>query len=424
MKIHIDLDCFFVSAERTRDSSLCNIPVAIGGRGDQYIFAHSKVPQQFNLDNQGAFLGAFFQSYDESVDDIAKFTDADGRIRGILTTASYEARSYGIKTAMTIKEALQLCPHLTIKAPNMKLYKKLSHELHDFLSERIPLLEQASIDEFYGDVQGWIEDGDVECFIDMLRHEIKKELNLPVSIGAAKTKSIAKLATSWAKPFGCKTVYEDDVLSFIDTIPIEKFPGIGRSMQKKFLRYNLKTLGEVVRHKPLVTSISPYAKALYAKISGADHEPVKRAHIRKSIGISRTFDPLFDRNELRRRITILSRHLSFAIMQLNVHPTTFRVGVRYEMSQHSHASISENRLFNEQWFKELILSLFYEAEQHKRLKVVRLSINCSQFTCNSKRTLSLLEFENDTKMRQLTKTSQKMQQKYGLDILKWGSELS
>ncbi len=424
MKIHIDIDCFFVSAERTVDASLLGIPVAIGGRGDQHIFAHNKVQQQFNLDNSGAFLGAFFQTYDESIDDIAKFKDADGRIRGILTTASYEARKYGIKTAMTIREALQLCPKLTIKAPNMKLYKKLSHELHDFLSKRIPLLEQASIDEFYGDLSGWVEDEDVGSFIDALRHEIKKVLNLPVSIGAADTKSIAKLATSSAKPFGCKTVYANDILEFIDPIAIGKFPGIGRSMQTKLSDYKIKTLGELVRAKKLVTSISPYANTLYKKVSGHDKESIKIRHIRKSIGISRTFDPVMDREELRRRIIILSRHLAFAIMQLHVIPTTFRVGIRYEMSQHSYANITQNRLFNEQWFKELILSLFHQAEQHRRLRVIRLSVNCSQFTCNSKRTLSLLEFEQDQKMRRLSCTTQTMQQKYGLNIFKWGSELS
>jgi len=75
------------------------------------------------------------------------------------TTSSYEARAFGIKTAMTIREALQLCPHLIIKAPNMSFYQELSHKLHDFLSTRIPLIEQASIDEFYGDLSGWVEDG-------------------------------------------------------------------------------------------------------------------------------------------------------------------------------------------------------------------------------------------------------------------------
>jgi DNA polymerase-4 len=423
MKIHVDLDCFFVSAERTRDASLCDLPVAIGGRGDQYIFAHHAPQQHFNVENHGAFLGAFFQSYDESISDIEKFKDADGRIRGILTTASYEARKYGIKTGMSIREALGLCPSLIIKAPNMKLYKQLSHELHEFLLERIPLLEQASIDEFYGDLEGWIDESDVACFIDMLRHEIKKELNLPVSIGAAQSKSIAKLATSAAKPFGSKVVYAHRHREFIEDIPIDDFPGIGRSMQRHLQRYRIKTLGELLRSEKLVTKISPYAKALYKKVSGKDNEPIKSTHIRKSIGISRTFEPVYGRSELQRRIIILSRHLAFAVMQLQVIPTTFHLGIGYEMSQRSSANITQHRLFNEQWFKTLTIALFHEADRYTQLKVIRLSISCSHFTCNSKRVLSLIEFEDDQKRHRLSVSSKNMQQKYGIDILKWGSEL-
>ena len=107
MKIHIDLDAFFVSAERTQDPSLCHKPVGIGGRGDQSIFASRSGHQSLQLENSGAFVGTFFQTYDAQGDDMQKFTDPDGRIRGILTTASYEARAFGIHTGMSIKEALQ-----------------------------------------------------------------------------------------------------------------------------------------------------------------------------------------------------------------------------------------------------------------------------------------------------------------------------
>ena len=424
MKIHVDLDCFFVSAERTRDASLCGIPVAIGGRSDPYIFAHNSVEQHCDFDNRGAFLGAFFQHYDRSVGDLSKFTDANGRIRGILTTASYEARAYGITTAMSIHEALQRCPTLIIKSPNMKLYKELSHKLHHFLQHRIPLLEQASIDEFYGDLEGWIADEDVAAFIDALRHEIYDVLHLPVSIGASKSKSIAKLATSFSKPFGSKVIHPNEILSFIEPIAVGKFPGIGRSMQRQLSRYHIHTLGELVRAKTLLQGLSPYAATLYQKVTGSDSDGITPHRPRQSIGISRAFDPIIDRSELRRRITILSRHLAFAIMRLNVHPTTFRVGIHYEMSQHSHATVTQYRLFHEQWFKAVVLSLFEQAEQYRRLHVIRLSISCSQFTCNSRRTLSLLDFTQDQTLRQLSESTQQMQQKYGLNILRWGSELS
>ncbi|MEA3521909.1 MAG: DNA polymerase IV [Campylobacterota bacterium] len=424
MKIHIDLDSFFVSAERTRDASLYHKPVAIGGRGDSYIFAQKSGHQSINLDNRGAFLGAFFQTYDPSQKDIEKFTDSDGRIRGILTTSSYEARKFGIKTGMTIREALLLCPQLIIKAPNMALYKELSHTLHDFLLQRIPLIEQASIDEFYGDLKGWIEDDEVPCFIDMLRHEIQRDLNLPVSIGAAFSKPIAKLATSSCKPFGCKTVLPYEHLDFVTNIPIEEFPGIGRAMQKKLQSYQINTLGKLLKSRGIVESWSPYSRALYKQVNGEDTHEVKPLHVRKSIGISRTFDAIIDRGEIRRRIIILSRHLSHAIMRLGALPTTYHVGIRYELSQHSSANITEYRLFNEFYFRELSLSLFYKADIYKNLKIIRLSISCSHFTCNSKRELSLIDFDADLSAHKLSQMIKILRDRYGLDILRFGSEIS
>ncbi|MEN8304637.1 MAG: hypothetical protein ABFQ64_11285 [Campylobacterota bacterium] len=174
MKIHIDIDCFFASAARIIDPSLEHMPIAIGGRSDTKIFNKEAKNQTVNFENSGSFVPTFYKAYEAKDDDIDAFKDADGKVRGILTTSSYEAREYGIKTAMSIREALQLCPHLIIKAPNMSLYQELSHKLHEFLSTKIPLIEQASIDEFYGDLSGWVEDEDIPAFIDNLRHEIKK----------------------------------------------------------------------------------------------------------------------------------------------------------------------------------------------------------------------------------------------------------
>ena len=423
MKIHIDLDCFFVSAERTLDTTLHHRPVGIGGRGDQQIFAKESGRQTLNLENSGSFVGTFFQAYEPCDNDLRKFIDPDGRIRGILTTASYEARVYGIKTGTTIREALQLCPGIIIKAPNMKLYQQLSHALHDFLQERIPVVEQASIDEFYGDLGGWVADEEVPCFIDMLRHEIKRALDLPVSIGAARTKHIAKLATSSAKPFGCKTVLPHELDAFIENIPVAEFPGIGRAMQRRLNENRIRTLGELKRSQGMVCSWGPYATALYRRVCGEDHDELEVRHIRKSIGISRTFDPVLDRAEMRRRIIILARHLAYAVMRIEALPTTFHVGVRYEYSGGSGANITECRLFNEKRFKELVLSLFYAADTRKSHRIVRLSISCSHFTRNSRRELSLIEFNDDRPQHRLSLQTQKVRDRYGLDILKWGSEL-
>ena len=421
MKIHIDLDCFFVSAQRTLDSSLLHKPVAVGGRSDTHIFSKTSQNQEINLTNSGSFVSTFYKKYDKKDDDLQNFIDPNGKIRGILTTASYEARKYGIKTAMSISEALQLCPHLIIKAPNMSLYQELSHKLHLFLQERIPLVEQASIDEFYGDVTGWIEDADVPEFIDSLRHEIQKTLHLPVSIGAAHSRYIAKLATGEAKPFGCKTIFAWEFDDFINPLHVSKFSGIGKSMMAKLQDAQISTLGEFRKRRGTIESWGAYAKELYKRVNAEVDTPIDLKSVRKSIGISRTFDPVHERAEVRRRVIILSRHLLFAIQKLQVIPTTFSLTIRYEYNQKSHISITKRKEFSEKEFKDFCLALFHQADNQKRLHVSYLGINSSEFTHICRRELSLLEIDDSGK--ELTKQAQKVREKYGLNALKWGSEI-
>ena len=422
MKIHIDIDCFFVSAARIVDRSLEHKPVVIGGRSDTKIFSKEAKNQTVNFQNSGSFVPTFYKDYEQKDDDIDNFME-NGRLRGILTTASYEARAFGIKTAMSLQEAKRLCPHLIIKAPNMSLYQTLSYKLHQFLSLKIPLIEQASIDEFYGDLTGWVEEEDVEAFIDALRHEIKKELQLPVSIGAAPTRYIAKLATTYAKPFGCKTIYHHNFDHFVNPIEVQHFAGIGKTMQHKLHSNKIYTLGALRKSKGMLHSWGPYAQELYRRVNGESDSAIKPKQERKSIGISRTFDPLFCRKELRRRVHILARHLCFAIFKLQVIPTTFHLSIAYEMGQKSHINISKAEIFTEQKFTQLLVEMFTKADTQRRLHVIRLSFHCGSFTKHSHKELSLIGFNEEQKMHTLFQTTQQLRQKYGLDILKYGIEL-
>lgn len=423
MKIHIDIDCFFVSAARIREPHLEHKPVAIGGRSDTKIFSKDAKNQTVNFENTGSFVPTFYKAYESKDDDIDAFKDVDGRVRGILTTSSYEAREFGVKTAMSIREALGLCPALIIKAPNMSLYQELSHSLHEFLMLKIPLVEQASIDEFYADLSGWIEDEDVPAFIDNLRHEIKREIKLPVSIGAAKTRYIAKLATTYAKPFGCKVITEYEFEKFVNPIKIGDFAGIGKSMSRQLEAAHIHTLGDLRKAKGLVDSLGPYAKELYKRVNGESDAPVKTTHRRKSIGISRTFDPLFDRVELQRRVHVLARHLNFAILKLKVHPTLFHLSIAYEMNQKSHKNISLAELITEKKFDSLCIELFHAADIQKRLKVIRLSINCSSFTRDTRKELSLIGFEEERRLQKLSYSIQELREKYGIDSVKLACEM-
>ena len=238
MILHIDLDCFFVSAERIGRPELDNIPVAVGGRGDPFIF--SKTPYKNKrtiLQNSGAFVPSLFSSNEDS-SNRSYFVDDDDKIRGIVTTSSYEARDKGVKTAMSIHEALRLCPKLVVIKPNHLLYHTLSHKMAKILSMEIPLIEQYSIDEFFCDVSGWIKDEDVPSFIIYIKQLIKDELSLPCSIGASHAKWIAKLATSYAKPYGTLCVAKNETNTFASELSISKFPGVGKALNNKMYSYH------------------------------------------------------------------------------------------------------------------------------------------------------------------------------------------
>jgi len=424
MKIHIDLDCFFVSAERTIDPSLHGIPVGIGGRGDTKIFSHEKSQQFLSLKNSGAFVPAYFFEHQSSKEnDLQKFIDPDGRVRGMLTTTSYEARDFGVKTGCTINEALRLCPHIVIKQPNMKLYQELSYKLKAFLQERIPVMEQGSIDEFYGDLEGWVEDKNVPAFIEALKHEALEVLDLPLSIGAAYSKFTAKMATNDAKPFGTLVVYPHEVDAFIAKKPLKDFPGIGRRTEATLLSRGLKTLGDIQSHPDIFLHTTKSQKDLYERVCGIDKTSLQQERERKSIGISRTFDPQIDRKELRRRVIILSRHLSHALIRMQKHPTHYTLCIHYELKHKANAAITLNRLFSESFLRNTLLELFEKADVHNNLKAIRIGLSCSAFTQSNHHTFSLLEYEEDTKQHKLTQMTSKLREKYGLDTLQWGAEL-
>ncbi|MDQ7068254.1 MAG: hypothetical protein Q9M40_09975 [Sulfurimonas sp.] len=248
-------------------------------------------------------------------------------------------------------------------------------------------------------------------------------LKLPVSIGAAPTRYIAKLATTYAKPFGSKIIDKYNFDAFVNPIAVENFAGIGKSMKHKLHSAQIHTLGDIRKRRGTLESWGPYAKELYKRINGEVDAPIKTTHRRKSIGISRTIDPLYDRGELKRRVHVLARHLSYAILKLDVIPTVFHLGISYEMNQKSHKNISIAELFTEKKFDSLCVRLFHEADTQKRLKVIRLSITCSSFTRDSKKELSLIGFEDDKKMRTLTEQTQILRERYGIDTLKWGGEM-
>jgi len=412
MKIHLDLDSFFVSAHRIYDKSLLNKPVVVVKRNDKEIFKNQKA-EVLNL-NKGAFTGDIVVS--EIKDDKSYFLE-EGKVRGIVVTASYEARELGIKTGTTLKEALEIYPNLIVLAPDYKLYHTLSYKLKEFLKTKIPAVEQFSIDEFFGDLEGWVSDEMAEEFCLNLQDEICKKFSLPVSIGIAKSKWIAKLATSYIKPKGVLKI--DNVDEFIKDIPIGKFPGIGKRIERRLKQKGILTLKDVKENKEYLYSWGKPGIELYKRVCGIDNEEVKEREKRKSIGISRRFDPVFCRRELIRRVHILCRYLSFLILKHKLNPTFYYLKIKYKDKTSSKAHVRIHRLFNELLLKEIMSMLFYRADE-KEMAVISISISVSRF----KKETNLFDYKEDFKFQKLNEAIFKIREKFGVASLVGAEELT
>ena len=421
MFIHIDLDCYFVSAQRTLDKSLHNIPVAVGGKSNVDIFSKTIVKRTMAT-NRASFSSKILDSEDEkSSNDY--FVDENNKIRGIITSASYEARAFGVKTAMSVNEALKLCPNLKMIPPNYNLYDELSSKLKELLELEIPLIEQFSIDEFFGDLTGYIKEDEAEDFARKLKDKIFKELNLPCSIGLANTKYLSKLMTNEAKPNNIKLLKKENIEEFTKNILIENFTGIGKSLCEKLSGYNIKTLGDIRKNKNLFYSFGKVGIDTYNRVCGIKDSKLNITKERKSIGIGRSFDVVFSRDELKRRVIILSRYLSFIVKKDGHNPLSFQIQIKYEYNIKTKAQENCNKIFNEFDFKNSMINLFLQADKHRNHGVIQLYITVFNFAKKGEHTYNLFEYEDDLKKDKLGKNIQNLREKFGIDILKSAFEL-
>ena len=421
MFIHIDLDCYFVSAQRTLDKSLHNIPVAVGGKSNVDIFSKTIVKRTMAT-NRASFSSKILDSEDENSSN-DYFVDENNKIRGIITSASYEARAFGVKTAMSVNEALKLCPNLKMIPPKYSLYDELSSKLKELLELEIPLIEQFSIDEFFGDLTGYIKEDEAEDFAKKLKDKIFKELNLPCSIGLANTKYLSKLMTNEAKPNNIKLLKKDNIEEFTKNILIENFTGIGKSFCEKLSGYNIKTLGDIRKNKNLFYSFGKVGIDTYNRVCGIKDSKLNITKERKSIGIGRSFDVVFSRDELKRRVIILSRYLSFIVKKDGHNPLSFQIQIKYEYNIKTKAQENCNKIFNEFDFKNSVINLFMQADKHRNHGVVQLYITVFNFAKKGEHTYNLFEYEDDLKKDKLSKNIQNLREKFGIDILKSAFEL-
>ena len=221
----MDQDAFFVSVEVKKDASLIGKPVIIGGTSD----------------------------------------------RGVVASCSYEARKFGVHSAMSSRMAKMLCPHAVFIRGNMDEYSKASHEITNILKDRVPLIEKASIDEHYIDMTGMDRFHSTEKYAHELRTLVIKETGLPISFGLSINKTVSKMATNECKPNGELNVAQPGVRDFLNPLSIRKIPGLG---EKTFIK---------------LSDMGKSGLSLLQKAQGIDNSPVIPYSEQKSIGTQCTF---------------------------------------------------------------------------------------------------------------------------------------
>ena len=196
--VHIDLDSFFVSVERKFDPSLIGKPVIIGGSAD----------------------------------------------RGVVASCSYEARKFGVHSAMPTRQALKLCPQAIVIRGTHGRYSEASQEVTQIIHDSVPLYQKTSVDEFYIDLTGMDRFYDCYQLAANLRQRVIRETALPISFGMASTKTVAKMATNQAKPSGQLYIPRGKEMAFMAPLPIRKIPMLGEKTCEKLYTYGIEKIGD------------------------------------------------------------------------------------------------------------------------------------------------------------------------------------
>lgn len=244
--IHVDMDCFFAAVEMRDNPSLRDIPLAIGGSRDR---------------------------------------------RGVISTANYPARQFGVRSAMPTAMALKLCPHLTLLPGRFDAYKDASRQIQAIFARYTPLIEPLSLDEAYLDVSDVTRcHGSATLMAQEIRATIYNELQLTASAGIAPVKFLAKIASDLNKPDGQYVITPEQVADFLQSLPLGKIPGVGKVTAAKLDALGLRTCADVQQAdlSQLLRRFGKFGRILWERSQGIDDREISNDRQRKSVGVERT----------------------------------------------------------------------------------------------------------------------------------------
>lgn len=303
--IHVDMDAFFASVEQRDHPELRGLPIAVG---------HAEE-------------------------------------RGVVAAASYEARKFGVRSAMSSAMAKRLCPSLIFVHGDMGKYKEVSGQIHEIFRRYTDIIEPLSIDEAFLDVT--VNKPGIEMAVEIARHikaEIREETHLVASAGVSYNKFLAKIASDWRKPDGLCTIHPSRALEFISKLPVESFWGVGPVTAKKMHSLAIHT-GADLREWSLEMLVKVFGKQgviYYEFARGIDSRPVETYRERKSVGCEHTLErDISTRSEIETNLAYAAEELAGRIARKGFKGTTLTLKVKFHDFTQITRSVSGGEVYED-----------------------------------------------------------------------------
>jgi len=376
---HLDLDCFFVSVERIKDPSLNGKPVVVGGTPTG---------------------------------------------RGVVASASYEARAFGVRSAMPTATALRLCPHLVIIRGRYGDYTKYSNRLYQRIIELAPVVERASIDEMYFDLTGCevMYNNDLPGFIKRLQRIVWDEFQLPCTISLASNKVTAKIAAQTVKPAGVIYVPHGTEQEFLAPLPVDVIPGVGKKTGEVLRKKGFHVVSDLQRTslEKLERILGNHGIWIHEVANGFGPDELSTKHERKSIGNEETFaNDIADKNELQKIALSLTEEVCSSLRYRHLKGRTFTLKLRYSDFQTiTRATTIEPTDDDSIVFKTVKELLEISYTRHLPLRL--LGVRASHLVDEEQLELQL--FTEDQKRTSMLNAVDKIRKKFGDDVIHVGRQ--
>lgn len=327
------MDAFYASVEQMDDPELRGKPVAVGGGGE----------------------------------------------RGVIAAASYEARVFGVRSAMSGALAKRKCPHLIFVRPHMERYKELSIKIRDIFHDYTDLVEPLSLDEAFLDVTNSNMDMTATKMAKEIRSRIFKEVGLRASAGISINKFTAKIASDINKPNGQKTIMPEDVIPFLEELPIEKFFGVGRVTAEKMNSLGIFK-GKDLKAQSLEFLARNFGKSgrhFYEIVRGIQHSEVKPNRIRKSIAAERTFSTDISSEEgMLLKLDKIAEELERRMLKSQVKGKSITLKIKHhDFTMHSRSKTLDQWFYEKEEIMQITKELLRQSPLEKPVRLLGLSMS-------------------------------------------------